>query len=146
MKIPSKTFILAGLIGFILGVTTMQLISWRAQKHFELVTRTELQIKCDTWLFNDMISKVSESASTIAALRRHPPETVISKREEALSQAIGELIEKFPQRATNDTLCLNLLQKVARFRGEHPYQTGEAELDKTVETALAALPQHTGER
>jgi hypothetical protein len=90
---------------------------------------------------NDLIltaarGRVLEGVSTLAALRRDGSKAVLTSKEIALSEDIATLTVGFPKEIHSDEMTTKTLRMVAKYRADHPFKTGQAEVDHVVEGTL----------
>ncbi len=88
---------------------------------------------------------IIEEVNTLTSLRENRTDEVIQLKEEDLSRDICVLWGGFAPKIASDKLASKALRMAARYRSRHPFNTGDADLDSTVQGCLDSFRTNLAE-
>ena len=126
------TFTLGALVGavFVL-IYEHQALKEKTVSHKQALKRTE-----DVWASQTYQATIIDTVNTLANLRKHDFDYLIAVKEKKLSEDIGAFATSLPNEILSDIGSVKVLKVAARYRKEHPFSTGEPDIDQDVERVL----------
>jgi|GEM_PF-6157115 len=126
-------------LGILLGATTMGFYQRLACRKELEKWKFALQARGDRWLRGNLTSSVLDNVETLTGIRRGEIDYLIKLKEDRLSEGIQDILANYPNEALTDTNIIKALKIAGHYRAEHPFKTGEEELDKAVDDILAKI-------
>jgi hypothetical protein len=124
------------LTGMLLGAFLMGLYHRQVLRRQSEDPERVVQKKADEWAFETFQLRIIEDVNVLIGLRRGEIDSLIEIREKALSSEIVAFHSTFPTEVLSNTNSIRILRTAARYRAEHPFKTGDADVDTVVEELL----------
>lgn len=125
----SLVIILVAALGFGAGSLTAGLLE--AYRHANSVSQT---------IITASSARIAEAANTLTLLRRGQYAVIINDKEDLLSHEVFALSSALSPQTPVNREPLQALRMARRYREQHPFRTGESNVDQQVEKVLASLP------